>query len=81
MRIRARLFAMLREQAGEAEVVLDLGPGATVADAAAALTERLPALRPYAARVAYAVNESYVKPDTPLHDGDELALIPPVSGG
>jgi molybdopterin converting factor subunit 1 len=79
--IRVRLFAVLREEAGEAEFPLQLPDGATVADVRGPLLERAPALRQRIGRVAYAVNRSYVKPDTRLNDGDELALIPPVSGG
>ncbi len=81
MRVSVKLFAILRDRAGVGELDLELAAGATVADAAEALGERLPALRGLAARVAYAVNRSYVKAATELSDGDELALIPPVSGG
>jgi len=81
MRINVKLFAVLRERAGLAELFLELPAGATVADAAEALADRLPALRGYAARIAFAVNCTYVKAGTALSDGDELALIPPVSGG
>lgn len=81
MRITVKLFALLREQAGVAEMALDLPTDATVSDAAAALAERLPAIRPHAPHVAYAVNRSYAQPTVPLHDGDELAVLPPVSGG
>jgi molybdopterin converting factor subunit 1 len=81
MRVNIRLFAVLRERAGQAELVLDLPPEATVADAAKVLVERLPALQLLAARTAYAVNQSYVTASTVLSEGDELALIPPVSGG
>jgi molybdopterin synthase catalytic subunit len=52
-----------------------------VTEAAAALAGRLPAVAAYLPRVAFAVNQAYAAPDTPLRGGDELALIPPVSGG
>jgi molybdopterin synthase catalytic subunit len=81
MRIHIKLFAILRERAGVAALALDLPPGDTVADAARAVAERCPAVAPYLPRVAFAVNQSYARPDVVLHDGDELALIPPVSGG
>jgi len=81
MRIQVRLFAIIRERAGLAELFLDLPAGATVADAAQAIADRLPALQGLRARTAYAVNRSYVNAATALSDGDELALIPPVSGG
>jgi molybdopterin converting factor subunit 1 len=81
VQIRVKLFAMLRERAGLPEVELELPAGATVADAVLMLRERIPAIREQSGSVAYAVNRSYAKAGTALHDGDELALIPPVSGG
>jgi molybdopterin synthase catalytic subunit len=82
MRVDVRLFAVLRERAGADSVALDLAPGATVADAIEALS-RLERLRePLGSmRVAMAVNRDYARPETPLCAGDELALIPPLSGG
>jgi molybdopterin converting factor subunit 1 len=76
MEIRVRLFAGLRERAGSDIVELELPDGATVADALA----RLGALVTDASAVM-AVNREYAGPDSPLHEGDEVALIPPVSGG
>ena len=82
MTVTVRLFAMLRERAGRDELDLELAEGATVADARAALRdrdrlgdilERMP--------VRAAVNREYVADETLLSSGDELALIPPVSGG
>lgn len=81
MTIRVRLFAILRDRAGAAETSLDLPPGSTVAQALAPLLGQLPSLGPDLPRCGYAVNHAYVPPHTVLHDGDELALIPPVSGG
>jgi molybdopterin converting factor subunit 1 len=81
MRINVKLFAILRERAGVRELVLHLRPGATVADASAELAEKFPDLSPLLARVAFAVNQAYAKKDALLGEGDELALIPPVSGG
>jgi molybdopterin synthase catalytic subunit len=81
MTIVVKLFAVLRERAGAAEVRLELPEGATVAAARDALGERAPAIRDFLPRVAWAVNRTYVTPDAKLHDGDELAAIPPVSGG
>ncbi len=82
MHVTVRLFAGLRDLAGS-ELVEEF-PGASVT--VSALRDRLrdayPPLRPYLGRVAIAVNEEYA-PDltTPLHDGDTVALIPPISGG
>ena len=77
-----RLFAVLREMAGRDEVELDLADGATVADAIAAVGG-LPGLDGVIGRlpVRMAVNRDYASESTPLAPGDELALIPPVSGG
>jgi molybdopterin synthase sulfur carrier subunit len=55
--------------------------GATVAEVVAALRETYPGLGPAAEKALLAVNQEYVGGDLELHDGDELALIPPVSGG
>ena len=81
MRVNVKLFAVLRERAGMGEVSLDLQDGQTVREAAMVLGERVPQLAGYLNRVAYAVNHEYVPTETVLHDGDELAVIPPVSGG
>jgi molybdopterin synthase catalytic subunit/molybdopterin converting factor small subunit len=74
--VTVRLFAMLRERAGAPEVVLELPEGARVSDALeslAGLAEGIP--------LVMAVNREYAGPDQVLDAGDELALIPPVSGG
>lgn len=81
MTIRIRFFAILRDKAGCGSAEIDLPPGSSVADAVSALQQRFPAVAPYIGRCAFAVNQSYVPADTPLADGDELAIIPPVSGG
>ena len=82
MTVRVRLFAILRERAGRDEVELELGDGATVADALAAVGE-LEGLGDVVGRlpVRMAVNRDYATSETTLAAGDELALIPPVSGG
>jgi molybdopterin synthase catalytic subunit len=81
MTINLKLFAILRDRAGVAEMVLELADGSVAADAAEALSRQYPALRQLVAKVAFAVNQEYVQASTILRDGDELALIPPVSGG
>jgi MoaE-MoaD fusion protein len=76
MEVTVRLFAMLRERAGASEVTLELPDGARVGDALAelgSLAEGLP--------LVMAVNREYAPEDRVLDPGDELALIPPVSGG
>lgn len=81
MRIRVRLFAIQRELAGTREVPLELVDGATVADAWDALVARHPVLAPGRDFVRFARNGSYAEASTTVEDGDEVAMIPPVSGG
>lgn len=76
-----RFFAILRDRAGTGESALDLPEGATVAQASEAIAGRFPAMRGDLHRAAFAVNRAYARSDAILNDGDELALIPPVSGG
>jgi molybdopterin converting factor subunit 1 len=77
--IKVRLFASYREVAKTNRLDLALPAGATVSDLIDLLAERVPALRTAPGMVA--VNYAYVNPDFTLHDGDEAAFIPPVSGG
>jgi len=79
--VRVRLFAIQRELAGTREVALDLPEGADVEAAWTALVERHPVLAPGRASLRFARNGDYADPTTPLADGDEVAMIPPVSGG
>jgi molybdopterin converting factor subunit 1 len=81
VRVRVRLFAVQRELAGVRELGLDLPAGATVEDAWRALIERHPVLAPGRASVRFARNGTYAEPGDRLVDGDEVACIPPVSGG
>ncbi len=76
MNVTVRLFAGLRERAGCSELELELPDGACVADALAAV-EHLAGGTP----LVLAVNREYAPPDHPLAAGDELAVVPPVSGG
>ena len=81
LRIRVRLFAVQRELAGTREVPLDLPAGATIEDGWAALVARFPILAPGRPSVRFARNGEYAESTEALADGDELACIPPVSGG
>ena len=81
LRIRVRLFAMQREAAGMRELRLEVPLGSTVDDAWNAVVETVPALAPGRSSLRFAVNGEYVDDDLTLADGDELACIPPVSGG
>ena len=81
MKIRVRLFASFREAAGGGTLAWDAPEGSTVSEVVAALRDRYPGLGPAAEKALLAVNQEYVGGDLRLRDGDELALIPPVSGG
>jgi len=81
MTVTVKLFAILRERAGLSELHLELPAGATITTARDMLGKRIPAINEYLDRVPWAVNRSYAPVETELHDGDELAVIPPVSGG
>ena len=81
VRVRVRLFAMQRELAGTRQVELELAPGATIERAWDALVVRFPVLAPGRPAVRFARNGDYAPAETPLADGDEVAMIPPVSGG
>jgi molybdopterin converting factor subunit 1 len=79
--VRVRLFAVQRELAGTREVALQLADGADVEAAWIALADRFPVLAPGRPSLRFARNGDYAEPTTPLADGDEVAMIPPVSGG
>lgn len=81
MTIRTVFFAHYREIVPGGELVLDLPAGATVADAATHLAERNPRLADLLTRTRAAVGTEFADPTTPLKDGDELAFLPPMSGG
>lgn len=82
MTVTVRLFAVLRERVGSDSIEVEVDDGATVAEALARLAER-PELGDLLERmpVRMAVNRDYADGDTALAPGDELALVPPVSGG
>jgi molybdopterin converting factor subunit 1 len=81
MRITIKLFARLREIAGAGKLERELADGATVGDLLAALRAEFPRLADVTARTITSVNQEFAAPDRPLHDGDEVAIFPPVSGG
>ena len=81
LRIRIRLFAMQRETAGMRELRVEVPLGSTVDDAWNAVVATIPALAPGRSSLRFAVNGEYADDDRPLADGDEVACIPPVSGG
>ena len=81
MRVRVRLFAIQRELAGTREISIDLPTGGTVDDAWQAVVERHAVLAPGRPSVRFARNGEYVDATAMLAEGDEVAFIPPVSGG
>ena len=81
MRVRVRLFASLREAASRSESPLELPEGSTAEAAWQALVSELPDLARRRPSLAVAVNRVYAGFETMLREGDEVAFIPPVSGG
>jgi molybdopterin converting factor subunit 1 len=76
-----KLFARLRDIAGAAELTRDAAPGATIGAVWRALAQDYPELAQYERAISSAVNADYAKMDQVLSDGDEVAFLPPVSGG
>ncbi len=81
MRVRLLAFASASDALGSNERSIELPAGATVADLRAGLASRYPALAPLWPRLAIAVDGEIARPETPLTEGCEAALLPPVSGG
>ena len=81
MQIAVRLFAILKERAGVQSFTLELPDGCTATDAADRIATAYPGIQSYLPKSAFAINRAYGNRQAILHDGDELALIPPVSGG
>lgn len=81
MKITVRLFAALADAAGARELELELSAGATGRDLLNLLSARYPKVAALAPSLRLAVNQEYVPWDNPLASDDEIALIPPVSGG
>ncbi len=81
MRVTVRLFARLREIAGRTELTREVERGATIASVWRQLADEFPAFGPYERSIPSAVNADYARMDTELRDGDEVAFLPPVSGG
>jgi molybdopterin converting factor subunit 1 len=81
MRVTVRLFARLRDIAGGAEITRDAPDGATVADVWRALVADFPEMARYESSISSAVNADYARMTARIADGDEIAFLPPVSGG
>ena len=81
MKVKVKFFAMLRERAGAGEIIREMKEGGTVGDLWKGLRQDYPKLAPVEMRLLYAVNQNYVRPDHILKENDEVAFVPPVSGG
>jgi molybdopterin converting factor subunit 1 len=81
MKVTVRLFAILKEKVGRSELTEEVEPGLTVEGLWKILTEEFPSLRPFSGCILFAVNQTYAKGNHLLQVDDEVALIPPVSGG
>jgi molybdopterin synthase catalytic subunit len=81
MRIKVLLFGQLKDIVGRQEENLDLQPGASLSDVVARYAEQFPKFKPMAGSIACSVNREYAAASIVLHDGDEVGLLPPVSGG
>jgi molybdopterin converting factor small subunit len=81
MRCRVELFARARDLAGVAMLTVELADGARVAELRAALGVTCPALEPLLRRSSVAVAGEFAADDVVVTESDEIALLPPVSGG
>jgi molybdopterin converting factor subunit 1 len=81
MLVTLRMFARLREISGNAELQIVRPEGSDAGSLWKDLTQQYPELGPYTGSISCAINQEYAKLSTALRDGDEIAFLPPVSGG
>ena len=81
LKVQGRFFALYRERIGQRTLDFELEDDATVGELVAVVTGQYPNLSPNPPSMVVAVNREYVNHSHPLKDGDEVAFIPPVSGG
>ncbi len=81
MTVTVRYFAIFRERMGQSSAHVALDAGATVAGLWEQVMAEQPGLRELRSATRFAVNGAYALPESPLHDGDEVAFLPPMSGG
>jgi molybdopterin converting factor subunit 1 len=81
VRVTVRLFARLKDIAGAPEIERDVPADATLADVWTLLANDFPSMAPYRGSVSGARNAEYARMDAVVADGDEIAFLPPVSGG
>ena len=81
MRIRVLLFGQLKDIVGRPEETLDLQTGSSLSDLMSRYAQQFPKFKPMVGSIACSVNREYAVASSVLHDGDEVGLLPPVSGG
>jgi molybdopterin synthase catalytic subunit len=81
MRVKVLYFGMLREMAGRDHELVELKQATRLGDLYSELQHRIPALKSFNRSIAMSINSEYAQSDATLNDGDEVALLPPVSGG
>src|SRR5262245_64093336 len=81
MRVTVKLFGGIREAVGDKELSVELPEGASARDLRRRLADRYPVFDAFGDRLAVSVQLEVVPPDTTLREGDEVAFLPPVSGG
>jgi sulfur-carrier protein len=81
VRVTVKLFARLRDIAGAPELTRELTPGATIGTVWKSLAGEFPDLAQYERSISSALNADYARMDAIVRDGDEVAFLPPVSGG
>jgi molybdopterin converting factor subunit 1 len=81
MNVDVLFFAAARDLAGESALRMELPDSATLADLVERVAARLPRLTPALRSMRFAVNEEFSDPDRRLQPGDQIAFLPPVSGG
>lgn len=81
MRVRVVYFGILREMAGHEQETVELADDARLAELYSQLQQTIPGLSKFGNSIALSINYEYAQLNAPLHEGDEIALLPPVSGG
>lgn len=81
VRVKVLFFGRLKDVIGHAEESLDLSDASTIEQLFATYVARAPELAKYRSSVVASRNQEFAAWDTPLHSGDEVAFLPPVSGG
>ena len=79
--VHVLFFSVLRDLSGQAELTRELPAGSTLADLLEQLFAEWPRLREWSPSLLLAIDHTYAKRETALHDGAEVALMPPVQGG